>query len=307
MNNSSWTLNISQLPSWFGAIQAFSFVAILVNNILVLTTFKRMKKLTMLHHFMIGLCVADLVTALPYSIVFFTTVNGSITLTQSLCDTWGVTFMVTIATTTWIHSAMCIEKCISILHPILHRNFQKSKYAAYITMGIVMTCFLLPVIISTILLQYEVVKIVFLPFIPSCLYDSDIRVYVVWGGLYVIAPMITQVVTHILIFKATRANSERLGNIQKRAQRSKLRVMKTLSITLGLYYACWLPVIVQVIWNSAKEHTLPEWFDVVTLHTLIANSGLSFAIYACSLPAFQQQVQNIFPKCSRGSRNRIDY
>ena len=128
MNNSSWTLNISQLPSWFGAIQAFIFAAILVNNILV--TFQRMKKLTMLHHFMIGLCVADLVTALPYSIVFFTTVNGSITLTQSLCDTWGVMFMVTIATTTWIHSAMCIEKCISILHPILHRNFQKSKHAA---------------------------------------------------------------------------------------------------------------------------------------------------------------------------------
>ena len=71
--------------------------------------------------------------------------------------------------------------------------------------------------------------------------------------------------------------------------------MKTITITLGLYYACWLPLIVQVIWNSVQQS--PEWFDAVTVPTLVANSGLSFTIYASSLPAFQQQVKNTLPKC----------
>ena len=296
MGNSSWTLHVSQIPSWFAACQAIIILSILVNNILVLMTFKRMKNLNVLHHFMIGLCVADLITALPYGIVIFTTVKGSISLTQALCDTFGIMFMVTIATTTWIHSAMCIEKCISILHPISHRNFQNSKNAAYITIGIIVMCFIVPVIISTALLQFDVVKMSFLPYIPSCLYDSDVRLYVVWGGLYIIVPMITQLVTHVLIIKGTRANSSRrLGGTQQRAQKNKLRVMKTITITLGLYYACWLPLIVQVIWNSVQQS--PEWFDAVTAHTLVANSGLSFTIYASSLPAFQQQVKNTLPKC----------
>ena len=123
MTNSTWTLYLSKLPSWFGAIPAVIFVGIIASNILVQATFKKIKNLTMLRHLMIALCVADLVTTLPYSIVVFTTANGGIRLTQVLCDIWGVMFVVTIVTTAWIHSAMCVEKCISILHPISHRNF----------------------------------------------------------------------------------------------------------------------------------------------------------------------------------------
>ena len=252
---------------------------------------------------MIGLCVADLVTTLPYSIVFFVTANGSIKLTQALCDIWGITFEVTIASTTWIHSAMCVEKCISILHPISHRNFQKTKYAAYLTIGIIVMCFVLPTIVSTILLTLDFMNIVFLPYVPGCIYDSDIRICAVLGGLYIIAPMITQVVTQILILKAVRASGRRLGDAQQQhAQKPNLRDMKTISITLGLYYACWFPLIVQMIWNSVKQS--PEWFDAVTVHTLVANSGLSFVIYTSSLPTFQQQVKKTLLKCLAGG-NRV--
>ena len=117
--------------------------------------------------------------------------------------------------------------------------------------------------------------------------------------IIIIAPMITQVVTHILIIKAMRANGRRLGDAQQqRAQKPNLRVMKTISITLGLYYACWFPLIVQMIWNSVKQS--PEWFDAVTVHTLVANSGLSFVIYTSSLPTFQQQVKKTLLKCLAG-------
>ena len=302
MRNLTWTLNFSQLASWFGAISAVIFVGILASNILVLATFKRIKSLTTLHHFMIGLSVADLVTALPYSIVIFTTANGSIRLTQALCDIWGVMFVVTIATTTWIHSAMQVEKCISILHPISHRNFQKTKNAVYLTRGIIVMGLVLPTMVCTILLKLDVMNIVFLPYVPGCVYDSDIRIYAVVGWLYIIAPMITQVVYHVLILKAVRATGRRLGDVQQRAQKPNLRVMKTISITLGSYYACWFPLIVQMIWNSVQQS--PEWCDAVIVHTLVANSGLSFIIYTSGLPTFQQQVKKTLLKCLAGG-NRV--
>ena len=60
---------------------------------------------------------------------------------------------------------------------------------------------ILPTMVSTILLKLDVMNIVFLPYVPGCLYDSDKRIYAVVGGLYIIALMITQVMTHILILK----------------------------------------------------------------------------------------------------------
>ena len=108
-------------------------------------------------------------------------------------------------------------------------------------------CFVLPTIVCTYLLKLDVMNIVFLPHVPGCVYNSDIRIYAVVGGLYIIAPMITQVMTHILILKAVRANGRRLGDAQQqRAQKPNLRVMKAISITLGLYYACWFTLIVQI-------------------------------------------------------------
>ena len=55
------------------------------------------------------------------------------------------------------------------------------------------------------------------------------------------------------------------------------------------------------IWNSVKY---PEWFDAVIVHTLVANSGLSFVIYTSSLPTFQQQVKKTSLKCLAGG-NRV--
>ena len=114
--------------------------------------------------------------------------------------------------------------------------------------------------------------------------------------------MITQVVYHVLILKAVRATGRRLGDVQQRAQKPNLRVMKTISITLGSYYACWFPLIVQMIWNSVQQS--PEWCDAVIVHTLVANSGLSFIIYTSGLPTFQQQVKKTLLKCLAGG-NRV--
>lgn len=296
-NSSSWTLYISQLPSGVTILQGFIFLLVLIGNILVLVIFRGIKSLQMQHHFMIGLSVADLITLLPYSTVVYTTANGSILLTSEICDILGMLFIVTIATTSWIHSAMCVEKCVSIIRPISHHKFIKSKDAFCTSLGILTVCFLLPIIVIVTLLRLELISISFKPYVSSCAYDSSLYIYATIGGLFILIPMIVQVVTHILILRVARAKS-RLSR-GRAGQRINLKVMRTISLTLGLYYCCWLPVTIQILWNSLPGCESPDWIDAVTLNTLVANSGMSFIIYSAHLPLFQRQLKTTFGKWNK--------
>lgn len=293
LNNSTWTLHTSLLPTVIRVLQCVIFLLILVNNILVLTIFRKIKNKQTQHHFMIGLSFADLLTLLPYSTVIYTSLNGSIWLISELCDMIGIVFMASTSITSWIHSAMCVEKCFSILQPVKHRKFINSKGSLYFTVGSLIFFFSFPFALSITLTHLGVKRIFFSPYVCCLAFDLDVVAMAVWGTLFLFMPMAIQIVTHILILRVARANSR----IRKaRGLRSNLKVMKAVFLTLGLYYCCWLPLIVGVILDTIPGFKSPVWYEAVRVNTLVANSGMSFFIYASQLRIFRKQLRETFVK-----------
>lgn len=323
-NHSTYTLHISELPSWAGALQATILILIVVNNVLVLFIFKNIRELKTQHHLMIGLSVADLLTLVPYSTVVYTTLNGSIQLTRVTCDIIGAIFTITLAVTTWIHSCMCMEKCFAIRRPLKHRTFMASNKVLPASITILLACFLLPFLLAGLAIHWGILEIKFLPYVSSCAYDANLLTYLIFGGLYLALPLTVQIATHLLMIRTRKVGVvfptrgsiiKRAGNFGEAGARikrlhfpkfvtsthgaltqppirtnSKLRAIRTISLTLGIYYCCWSPLIIQTIWNSLPGVESPVWFDAVTVNMMVANSGMSFIIYSITLPLFRKQL-----------------
>ena len=71
MNSSVWTLHSPSLPAASALLPIIIAIAILINNVLVLMTFKKMTGLQIQHYFMIGLTIADLMTVLAVPVTSF--------------------------------------------------------------------------------------------------------------------------------------------------------------------------------------------------------------------------------------------
>lgn len=278
MDNSTWRLHFSKLPRGLSVVPISVSLFILINNIVILSVFKRMRILKLHHYFMIGLSLADILTLAPYSVITVTMANGSLWLTQDLCDVLGLMLITSLQATSWIHSAMCIEKCVSVTMPVVHHTLSTKKYILQKVVLVIVICFAVPIVSCLKFLHMEMLHITFYAYIPGCTFIRNTWLYVVQGSLFVAFPMVIQLLTHAVML-------HKVMTLSKTNRKRKLRAMSTVTLTVGIYYACWMPLVVQVIWNSFKPS--PPWFDVVPTHILVANSGMSLIIYVISLQEFK--------------------
>ena len=113
---------------------------------------------------------------------------------------------------------------------------------------------------------------------------------------FVVLPLVVVFVSHTLILREIRRSGT-----QRR--RRLLKGMKTVALTVGAYYICWIPFSV----NSVVESLFPQSESassdipiIVAVYFVISNSAMNFLVYIHSIEQFREQFKGLF--CIRNRR-----
>ena len=283
--SSIWTYNESYWVKEVAIIPITVILLIVINNIVVLTTMRKVAPLKIKHYLSMCLAVADLLVTIPYSVISSNILKGYVWLTPDLCDVIGVVNLVCLGAVTWIHSLMCIERAVCVLFSVTHRQLETNKKAKHIVCLSVIACYLLLITLCLCLLFSKAMTFSFIPSIPSCSVNMLPKLMVVYGCLYNALPMSIQLVTSVMIvrFMKQRVNRGRRPSLKK--------AMKTITLILGVFYICSLPTVVYIIWDLiAAESSAPEWLNFAAGCGLFLNSGTSSVIYLRSMPSFKEAL-----------------
>lgn len=288
-----WTRWNTTLPYELSAIPIAINMCILTNNILVLLTIKRMQSLQIHHRLMLGLVFAELTTVIPTAVLSGIVINGSILLTATLCDVLGLLITMTFELTVCIHCLMCVEKLLSVVKPIRHRSFTKWKKAGWLVGCMVVGCLAFTLLFNLVMLSLGVVEFAFEPNIPQCALTNDNGApsYQSTVGIFILSPMLLQVVTHGIIF-------HKISKMQATGRKRIKKAIRTLSLTVGLYYVCWMPVLILQVWRIAFGSKPPQIFTFAGIQILMSHSGISGIIYYISLPDFRAAFRSIVKRSS---------
>ena len=288
MNQSAWIYYKATLPSELAILTAILLLMIIITNILTLITFRRMEPLPLINYSMGCLAVVDLLTVLPHIPGFVGIIQGYLVLTKDLCDVIVIANHSAVGATTWIHCAICIEKCFSILRPISHRMFIKRYPPCRIAISytLLSTFLILGIMTSAVLTGF--VKAVFDTAVATCMIHVDMNFFVIVGSTFIFIPLTIVFVTHMLIL-----NELRKSNTARRKQIR--RATKTVALTVGIYYLCWTPISVTCIWwvLPSSERNPPAIFEFVSPYFILANSTMNFFIYLSSIREFKAKFKDM--------------
>lgn len=282
--NEETGLGESSLPIALVAVPSTILLLTLVGNILVLIAFRRMRKLQLQHYFMIGLAVADLLTLIPYSQVLATLAMGNLTMDMEACYWFALATVISIAITTWLHSCLSIEKCLSVCRPFHHRRLSIHKNSKYIAFGIISCCYILPAILSVLVYVTNQLEFHFESYAPGCLGVHRPKDIIIVTLPFLLIPMSIQAITHLLII--VRVCKMRNPNSRKHI----FGAMRTLALSLGLYYLSWSPFFILVVYWTFTQIYLP-WWNFISIHLVFSYSCLPFFIYIATLPKFRARLK----------------
>ena len=293
----NWTVYTTSISAELAVIPSLILLLILINNILVLVTFKRMPDLKLQHYIIMGLACADLVPLPSFSVTTVTMAAGHITLTDTLCRLLAVLNHSCIGSTAWIHCLMCLDRLIAAIRPLKHKMFTTSHKAKTASIISLVICFVVPLLLTTFLINLNGIRPRFIEDAAACSFPVDFRLLPILAGSFVIIPILVQITTHGVVFYKLR----RL-NTQRTYRRRILKPLATVALTLGLYYACWSPFVVGIIWaHFAEPKNPPKYLTALSVQAIFANSAMSFTVYMLTLPKFRATWNN---KISR-RRNRM--
>ena len=269
---------------------------ILVSNVMVVIGFKRMRNLQIQHYYMIGLIVADMLTLAPFSVSVLGIFQGYVVLSARQCNGLGAVMVGSIETTACIHSVMCIDKCVSVAKPLRYRLFEKSKSSTLAIVLILILCFVLPTLMNVIFFAANLMEFDFEHYMVTCLVSPESLGFIISGLLFAFIPLTIQFVTHVIMFRTVR-------KMRGRTRKNMIRAIRTVGLTVGTYFLCWMPTAVYLIWNILPVRAPAGWFSFMTGEILLANSGMSCVIYAVSLPNFRDGLT--INACKKKLRSQI--
>lgn len=280
-DNPTWIQYRTPLQAELAVIPIVVNLFILGSNIAVLDTFRRrFRQLHNQHYFMVGLAVADLMTLIWASVSLTILLQGEIWLKPLHCNILGIEMTRTIETTTCLHMAMSIEKCIAITNPVAHRSFSMRNDSKAIILSVIAFSFIFPAVYSIALLSSDIIYFVFDPFTVACTIGSSMQILLSVGTVFMFLPLATQLVTHIIMYDRVR----RMRGLNKKRN---IRAIKTVVLTVGLYWLCWAPLVIQFVWIASGYKDPPGWFVFTCIQMLHLNGGASIIIYSVSLPEFK--------------------
>lgn len=116
-----------------------------------------------------------------------------------------------------------------------------------------------------------------------CVVSAESHGFIIVGFLFAFIPLIIQFVTHVLMLCVVR-------NVRGSNRKNAIRAMKTVLLTVGTYFLCWVPTAVYFILNLLPNTKPASWFIFMTGEILLFNSGMGCIIYTASLPMFRTSL-----------------
>ena len=243
----------------------------------------RKAKLTIQEHYILGLVGSDLIVFIMTLALAVIELKQEVRLSPAFCDVLGISATVSANITAMIHTAMSIDRWVSVRFPIMYRSFKAETRSRSITITIIIVPFVCPVLVTYILLLYELIGFYFDIDIPFCVTETGrngIFGLLVSISLFLILPLILQAFTNIdmliIVNKLRGTNRTRMCNS-----------IKTVVTTLGVLYLCWFAVLIWLLWEVATTSIPNGGFTYFAIRMILSNSGMSFPIYLKTLPQFK--------------------
>ena len=127
------------------------------------------------------------------------------------------------------------------------------------------------------------------PYVPYCIADLGDK-----GGAGLIMALLMAIVLPCLI--ELTLNGHIILKIKRMRSTTKartLKAVKTVLLTLGIYYLCWIPMGVWTVWDFISPHVHPPgWFNFLAVQVVALNSGISGVIYYYTLPNFKETLMS---------------
>ena len=199
---SKWTYYEVDPPPGLRDSSAIIYLAIIITNILILVTFRRMRKLTLQHHLMICLALFDLLT-----------VPAQVPVMVAL---WKQ----------YIYIAICIEKYYSISMPIQHKLFLTRYKASLVATTITLVELSVILAMMTVFTITKYLNSYFRTVIAFCGYAFCLNYVIAVVVPFVVLPLVVVFVSHTLILREIRRSGT-----QRR--RRLLKGMKNVALTVG--------------------------------------------------------------------------
>ena len=113
-NITTWTLYNVTFPSQLAAVNITLNTYILISNVLVIMTLKRMGKLTIQHYYILGLVGSDLIVFVINTAAAVIEIKREVRISQALCAVLGISSAAACITTALIHTAMSVDRWVSV-------------------------------------------------------------------------------------------------------------------------------------------------------------------------------------------------
>ena len=286
--NGCWIRHKVQLSSMYAAIPMTISILILISNTLILVTLARVKKRRLQDLFLLGLSIGDLLTSIPVASNAVCLLTGFATLNQSVCNLWATALHSCVGTTFCIHSAICLEKCYSIVKPVEHRAFEAVPDSTRkVTCG-VFVAFLLPWTVFFTLSFAGEIRAEFSTTLAFCHFMVAFTATSVIGCLIGV-PLVIELVTHAVILHRVKTR------ILSSQQRKKIfKAMKTVVLTVGIFYVCNVPSFILSFCEMIMKTEFSDMALFAVTQVIMANSFMNYFIYFSSVPRFRDAVYTMF-------------
>ncbi|XP_012723331.2 sphingosine 1-phosphate receptor 5a [Fundulus heteroclitus] len=224
---------------------AFLLVCLLIvaENAVVLTAIWKNKKFHIPMYYLLGnLTLSDLLAGLTYMINIVTSGAHTLKLTPLLYFLREGCVFVMLAASIVSLLAIAIERHVTMVRMKPYQGHKQGRMFALIGASWVLSVFLgiLPVLGWNCIGQLEKCSTVFPLYAKS---------YILFCITIFSAVLLSIVVLYVRIFRIVKSNTQRLATVPKRKglyrkSQKYMALLKTVTIVLGVFIACWLPLFV---------------------------------------------------------------
>ena len=255
---------------------------------------------------MLGLVPSDIVVLAVNITISVTILKGGLWMNDGICSLQAHVIACASFITTVIHTAMSMDRWVSIQYPHRYRHLLANQSKAQqLTIAIVV--FLYICISLWIVLHTHFSFVGGRPFDPNIaccklfpqnptIHSKHMHGTIFSVSVVVVVPLIVQALTNIhILYKISKLR----GTNRKRV----CKPIKTISVTIGTFYACMAPVNVWLAMSLFPGYSIAGMYKFFATQLAVANSGTSFFIYFSTLENFRDKFLTIVG-CKK--RNRID-
>ena len=189
--------------------------------------------------------------------------------------------------TALVLTCLSIDRWISVVHPVKYRNFVNSRNSRRFTIAVLVAIHIGQGLQQFVFWHFQQTSYYFDPYVPYCIADYGDK-----GGAGLIMALLMACVLPCLIELTLNAHIiHKIRRMRSTTRVRTLKAVKTVLLTLGIYYLCWIPMGVWTVWDFISPHVNPPgWFNFLAVQVVILNSGMSGVIYYCTLPNFKETL-----------------